>query len=361
METSSWFIAGLAVVLAILSFWLIAVVRRLSRSGTGTPENLHGLRDLAMALGQVSSGVSQIGQQVTELEKERLAQFSALREQLRQAAVNDQALAQTTGTLAEALKSSQTRGNWGEVQLRRVLELSGLGKHIDFAEQASFRSVDAGPRRPDVTVSLPGGGLVAIDAKAPMAALLTSEGDPAANQVAHAKAVRAHIDALAKRNYPAAMAASQGTGANLGFTVMFVPMESLLAQGLQADPDLLDYALSRSVIPTTPGSLLALLKSVAVMWQHAAITDQAGELLELGQTLFQRLGVLAGYIDKVGTALQSAVNHYNQMVGSLESRVLTTCRAFGAIDGSELVVSAIPPERSSVRQIMAQFGRQGET
>ena len=354
METNSLIISGVTLVLGFVLGWLVAVVRRPAlpsaepSPASPSPAEVTATVDLAVTLGQVSHGVALIGRQVTELEKERVGQFAALGEQLRQAALNDQQLAQATGALTGALKSNQARGTWGEVELRRVLELSGLSRHIDFAEQRSF---DGASARPDVTVSLPGGGLVAVDSKVPMAAYLEASGSSNPDMTAHAKALRSHIDALAKKDYPTALASAGGAGANLGFTVMFLPMESLLAEALQADPNLLDYALSRSITPATPASLLALLKAVALMWRHAAVSDQASQLLELGQTMYQRLGVLSDHVGKLGNALQSTVSKYNQMVGSLENRVLAACRAFEGMDASGLEVTQLPPENSTVRSI----------
>jgi DNA recombination protein RmuC len=309
-------------------------------------------QDLLRAFAPIQAKLTDVERHVATLETERAAQYAALNQQLLGAQATDRELRAVTGSLAGSLRSSSARGTWGEVELRRVLELSGLTNHIDFVEQGSLRSDDGGRGRPDVIVTLPGGKYVAIDAKAPMAAYLGPvgsglEGDGERDAPGHAKALRAHVDALAKRNYPGAL------GASPDFTVMFLPMESLLSAALGADPGLLDYAMAKGITPATPTSLLALLKTVAVMWRQTTVTEQAAELLDLGKSLYERLGVFAGHVGKVGSALESAVVHYNRMVGSLESRVLVTCRSFDGFDASKLTAMPVSPEKAQVKHLSA--------
>jgi DNA recombination protein RmuC len=206
--------------------------------------------------------------------------------------------------------------------------------------------------RPDVTVTLPGGKHIAVDAKAPMDAFLQAGalqgGEREAALAAHSRALRGHVDALAKRNYPGALAASPD------FTVLFLPMESLLTGALEADPSLLEHALARGVAPATPSSLRALLKTVAVIWRQATVEDEARELLELGRTLYGRLGVLAGHVTNLGAALTQAVERYNKLVGSLESRVLATARAFDGFEASKLGAAPIAADKGLVRDLTQQ-------
>jgi DNA recombination protein RmuC len=308
-------------------------------------------QEMLRVLGPLQTKLQEVQTHVAVLEKERASQYAALTEQLRSVQATDTALRTSTEALAASLRSSSARGTWGEVELRRVLELSGLGRHIDFYEQRSFFRDDAAQLRPDVTVALPGGKYVAIDAKAPMEAFLQAGALDGSNQeaalVGHARALRGHIDALTKRNYPAAL------GSSPDFTVLFLPMESLLSSALEADPSLLEYALGRGITPATPASLLALLKTVAVVWRHATVTEEAHELLELGQALYDRLGVLGDHVAKVGSALAGTVARYNQMVGSLESRVLVAARSFEGFDASKLTATPIPPDKAQVRSLTA--------
>jgi DNA recombination protein RmuC len=239
------------------------------------------------------------------------------------------------------------------------LEVSGLTNRIDFAEQAASPGIgeDRG-RRPDVVVSLPGAKSIAIDAKVPLTAYLDAAAIPAGaggdqsrereRLVAqHAKAVRAHVDALASRRYWSGLELSPE------FTVMFIPTESLLGEALRADPTLLEHALARGVAPATPSGLFALLKTVATIWQQATVAQEARDLLDLGRELHSRLGALGTRVGKLGRTLTSAVRDYNDVVGSLERRVLVTTRRFEAFDATTLAAAPIDSESAQVRHLSA--------
>jgi DNA recombination protein RmuC len=215
-----------------------------------------------------------------------------------------------------------------------------------------------GARRPDVVVALPGGKSIAIDAKVPLAAYLDATALPAVGSQAHererarllaehARALRGHVDALANRRYWSGLSVSPE------FTVMFIPTESLLAEALKADPSLLEYALARNVAPTTPASLLALLKTVATIWQQSTVTEQARDLLELGRELYGRLGTLGDHVGKLGRTLTSAVRDYNRVVGSLERGIVVTARRFEAFDTSKLNLPSLDSKPAQVRRITA--------
>lgn len=305
--------------------------------------------DVLRALAPVSSSLERLGDQVAMLERERIEQYSALSSQLTTAREGHEELRRTTASLASALRSTSARGQWGEVELRRILEAAGMLRHVDFAVQEAVSETG----RPDVVVHLPGGRAVPIDAKVPFDAWLEASAihgdDPRSVarrrdlEAAHAKAVRAHVDALARRDYHAQLG-------NAEFTVMFVPSEALLAAAMDADPALLEHALRRGVSLVSPSSLLALLRAVAAVWAHQEVSDQARELLRLGRTLYERLGVVAGHMSTVGRSLKASVAAYNKAVASLESRLLVTAREFEALGAAAPTLEEIDGDSAQVRE-----------
>ncbi len=296
------------------------------------------------ALAPVRDSLQQMQQKVSAIEKERHAQFGSLAEQLRRAQESDEALRATTESLAGALRSTATRGVWGETQLRRVVEAAGLTRHVDFDLQTTIDS-DRGRGRPDMVVRLPGGTSIAVDAKVPLDAFLEASALPGgeahesqrrAHMQKHVKAVRAHVDALSKKAY------WSGLDAGPEFVICFLPSESLLAAAIDEDPTLLDYAFGRRVALASPVNLWAVLKTVAYTWTHQEVSAEARTLLALGTQLYDRLGVLAGHADDLRRALERTVDSYNRFAGSLESRVLVTARQFPGIDGAALGVAPAP-------------------
>ena len=304
------------------------------------------------ALAPVRSQLEQVGARVESLEKQRAEQHAALAEQLRATALREQDLARSTASLEGALRSRSARGMWGEVELARVLEASGMMRHVDFSEQRTIgalvqrRGRPAGPpgsagsaagegaagrSRPDVVVHLPGEGYLAVDAKAPMDSYLAATAVQGAGPEdeerrgelleAHARALRGHVDQLAARRYDRAL------GDSPELVVLFVPAEAVLSAALEADPALLEHALGRGVALTSPVSLLTLLRTCATAWARTAVNDDARELLELGRTLYERLGTVAGHLDALGGALRRSVTAYNKAVGSMENRLLVTARS----------------------------------
>ncbi|KQR90582.1 MAG: DNA recombination protein RmuC [Microbacterium ginsengisoli] len=307
------------------------------------------------ALAPVSETLHVMRRRVDELERERQTQYGSLAEQLRRAQESDEALRATTESLASALRSGATRGVWGETQLRRVVEAAGLTRHVDFDLQSSLSS-DAGAGRPDMVVRLPGGKALALDAKVPLDAYLeasvialTATGDDGERRrtlmTRHARAVRAHIDALAKKAYWA------GLDASPEFVICFLPSESLLASALDEDPALLDYAFTRRVALASPVNLWAVLKTVAFTWTQQEVSAEARTLFDLGSQLYERLGGLAGHADSLRRALERTVDAYNGFAGSLESRVLVTARRFPGIDETkrDAVIAPAPIEKSPRR------------
>lgn len=298
------------------------------------------------ALSPVRETLLGMQRKVDDLERDRHTQFGVLAEQLRRAQESDESLRRTTESLAGALRSSRTRGVWGEAQLRRVVEAAGLTRHVDFDLQSATAS-DAGAGRPDLVVRLPGGKAIAVDAKVPLDAYLdaaeiadTATGGDALRRdellARHVKALRGHIDALAKRAYWAGLPTSPE------FVVCFLPGESILSAALDADPGLLDYAFSRRVALASPVNLWAVLKTVAYTWTQEAVSEQARELFDLGNQLYDRLASMVGHVDDLRRGLERTVDSYNRFVGSLETRVLVSARRFPGIDETRLDALAAP-------------------
>lgn len=316
------------------------------------------------ALAPVRSQLEQVGARVEQMERQRAGQHASLAEQLRARAQAERELLVTTSSLASALRSRSSRGLWGEVELARVLEISGMMPHVDFSEQRSVGSVLASrssatassgttASRPDVVIHLPGGGYLALDSKAPMDAYLRAcgvEGEPASADTErrtlmkeHAKALRSHVDQLAARRYDRAL------GSSPELVVLFVPAEPVLAAALDADPTLMDHALEQGVALTSPASLLSLLRVCATAWARTAVNEDARELLELGRTLYERLGTVAGHLDALGGALTRSVSAYNRTVASMESRLLVTARSFETLASSVPSPRSICPDDAQVR------------
>jgi DNA recombination protein RmuC len=280
----------------------------------------------AAALLPLRDALVRVEQQVGTLERDRTSQFAALETTIASVRESTAALGRQTQSLAGSLNSSTVRGAWGEVQLRRVLEHAGLLARCDFDEQVCRVSRHQRQVRPDVVVRLPGDKYLVIDAKAPMGAFLSAQGeDLSASERAtflraHAAALKSHVTALAAKDYWTAFENSPE------MVVCFVPSDAMLAAALSADPALHEDAMSRRVVLVGPGSLLALLRTVAFTWQQDALTAHAREVMTLGRDLYDRLGTLGSHTMRMGTALQRSVEAYNQMVGALESRVLVSAR-----------------------------------
>jgi DNA recombination protein RmuC len=280
----------------------------------------------AAALAPLRDALGRVEQQVGALERDRTQQYAALATTIAQVRESTAALGRETQSLAGSLNSSNVRGSWGEVQLRRVLEHAGLLARCDFDEQVSRVSRHERQVRPDVVVRLPGDKHLVVDSKAPMRAFLGAQADdldgPARTRLLreHAASLKSHVTSLAAKDYWSAFDASPE------MVVCFVPSDAMLAAALAADPALHEDAMARRVVLVGPGALLALLRTVAFTWQQDALTAHAQEVMRLGRDLYDRLGTLGAHTARMGTALQRSVEAYNQMVGALESRVLVSAR-----------------------------------
>ncbi len=297
----------------------------------------------------VQDGLDRLQDQLSDLAHDRTAWQAQLNQQVADMRSSTDTLRRETSTLATALRKPQVRGQWGELHLRRTVELAGLVDHCDFAEQVRF---DDGRLRPDLVVSLAGGRTIAVDAKAPLAAFLDAAGseDPAEHDRALQRLgehVRKHIADLGSRRYWEALPQTPE------FVVLFVPGEAILQAALQAVPDLVEQATAKNVVLATPSTLIALLRTVAQGWQHEVLNAQAHQVQRLGQELHSRLGSMAGHFDRVGRSLNASVVAYNQAMGSLEGRVFVSARRFADLGVTSEVLGEPRQVETLPRSLMA--------
>jgi len=289
--------------------------------------------------------------QLHELERARLTAYTSLTEQVGFARQASEQLREQTASLVSALKAPQARGRWGEMQLRRVVEMAGMLEHCDFTEQATATTSD-GTLRPDLVVRLAGGKQVVVDAKVSLAAYLqaaeSKDDDLRAERLrAHARHLRTHVDGLAAKDY---WRAFQPTPE---FVVLFVPGDVFLAPAFEHDPTLLDDAMAKRVLIATPTTLMAMLRTIAYAWQQEALTAHAREVFEVGQELYRRLGGLGGHVDKLGRSLSRAVDDYNRTVGSLERTVLSQARKMAELQMTDAPLPPAEPLEAVTRPLVA--------
>jgi DNA recombination protein RmuC len=285
----------------------------------------------------LKEALQRVESQSQQLESKREGAYATLEQQLSSLRTSSDDLRRETLNLVTALRGSQVRGRWGELTLKRVVELAGLAEHCDFDEQVTLKG-DAGALRPDMVVHLPGSREIVVDAKVPLSAYLDALDSPRpedrnAALLRHAAQMRQHMSTLSSKAYWAQFATS------LDLVVMFVPGEAFVAAAAEQDHGLLEDGMSQRVVVATPTTLVVLLRAIAYGWKQERLASSALEIRDLGRELYERLRTLAGHVERIGMTLGQSVRAYNDAVGSLESRVLPKAREFrdlGAGEGDEI-------------------------
>jgi DNA recombination protein RmuC len=294
----------------------------------------------------VNETLARVASDLARSERDRASAYAELREQIRATALGSEALRSETGKLVSALRRSEVRGRWGEVQLRRLVESSGMLAHVDFDEQSTTRDDSGEALRPDLVVHLADARDIIIDAKVPLSSFIdAAQADDDATQQyylnRHVVDVQSHIDRLAAKEYWQRYNSPE-------FVVLFLPAEAFLSHALDQRPDLLEYAFARNIVIATPTTLLALLRTVSYTWRQDEAVKNVREVQTLARDLHGRLATFGSHLAKIGSALDSAIGHYNSSVGSYESRVLVSARRLahlGAVEIGEDADAGLPQPR----------------
>jgi len=302
----------------------------------------------------VRESLDKVDHKIQELEKARAGAYASLNEQVRSLVETQSQLRSETGRLVTALRSPSARGRWGEIQLRRVVEMAGMLDHCDFHAQATLFG-DEGRLRPDLLVRLPAGKTVVVDAKTPLDGYLQAieAPDEASRKLRladHARQVRAHVQALGRKSYWDQFDQAPE------FAVLFLPGECFFSAALESDPELIEFGVEQNIILATPTTLIALLRAVAYGWRHEKLAQNAAEISALGKELFKRLSDMSEHWNKVGKGLEKAVEAYNGAVGSFESRVMVSARRFADLKTAPLGVeiAELEPVEKSVRLLQGE-------
>lgn len=355
MDLVTLFVTAVLALLAGLAAGIVLGTGVLRRERTSAADQVSAsMHATASAVQPVKESLDRFDTRLREMETTGVAWQERLAAQVEAVRSTGESLRRETSSLATALRRPHVRGQWGEMQLRRAVELAGMVERCDFTMQASVRTAD-GVQRPDLLVRLAGNRQVVVDAKVPLDAFLQAtdaagdgDTDTQSRQLAqHARQVRSHVDSLAAKAYWRQFAPSPE------FVVMFVPGEAFWSYALQADPGLVEYAAARRVVPATPTTLIALLRTVAYAWTQESVAEGAHEVQRVAHELYDRLGTLGGHVDKLGRSLTTVVTAYNGTVGALEGRVLVSARRLHEMGVGE---QAHEPPRAvdeAVRQLVA--------
>ena len=279
----------------------------------------------------IAKNLADMQRKVDDMEQQRAAQHSQIAEQIKHTRLTAEQSKAAAEALASALRNNQVRGVYGEIQLESIVEAAGMIKRVDYTVQESI-TADSGARRPDMIVTLPGGKELAIDAKVPFNAFIEAsradldDAQRAALLKDHAKAVRAHVNALADKAY------FTGLKSSPEFTVAFIPNEAILVAALDTDPTLETDAFHKGVVLATPARLFGILKALATTWRQEELAENAREVVSMGQVLFNRLSTVAKHASKLGRSIERSVKDYNAFAGSMQTQLLTQARRF---DGME--------------------------
>lgn len=298
----------------------------------------------------INEALQQTSKQIHEIEKERKESYGSLRSTIDQMTKSQQQLQQETQNLVQALRRPEVRGQWGEMTLRRLAELSGMVAHCDFFEQ-THTNTETGSIRPDMIVKLPEQRDIIVDAKTPLDAYLSAvqakEDSVRQRELKrHAQVIRSRVRELSRKNYWAEYSNSPE------FVVLFIPGEQFLAAALEVDPALLEDSMSQNIILATPTNFIALLRAVSYGWKQQALAENAENIRELGETLYKRLSTFGNHLTKLGSSLGSSVNHFNKAVGSLERQVLPGARKFTEMGiSSKNEITDLPPVEQQPRQV----------
>lgn len=288
--------------------------------------------------------------QIHEIEKERKETYGSLHTTISQMTQNQQQLQQETHNLVQALRRPEVRGQWGEMTLRRLAELSGMVAHCDFYEQTHTQT-ETGNIRPDMIVRLPENREIIVDAKTPLDAYLSAiqasdEPERKRELKRHAQVIRSRVRELSRKNYWAEFSQSPE------FVVLFVPGEQFLSAALEVDPALLEDAMSQNIILATPTNFIALLRAVSYGWKQQKLAENAEIIRELGETLYKRLSTFGNHMESLGKSLGTSVNHFNKAVGSLERQVLPGARKFTEMGiSTKSEITDLPPIEQQPRDV----------